>query len=165
MMMVRIYLSDLSTLKGPFADLALLNKIAADPDVTQSDLAQDLKLAIGTVNNRLKRLVAQGSIEVKRTQRRKLRYHLTPEGLALQQSLTTEYVQQSFQLYRVVREEAQRLLSALIEAGYHAVCLVGEGDIADVCRLTCLENHVEMTDNDDAPALVVDGLEIRLKWL
>jgi len=79
--------------------------------------------------------------------------------------LTTEYVQQSFQLYRMVREEAQRLLSALIEAGYHAVCLVGEGDIADVCRLTCLENHVEMTDNDDAPALVVDGLEIRLKWL
>ena len=162
-MMIDIYSGDLSLLIGQFADLALLNRIMADQDVTQSDLAQDLKIAIGTVNNRIKRLAHQGFIEVKRTQRRKLRYRLTPEGHALQQSLTNDYVRQSFQLYRLVRDEVQRLLSALTKNEKRIVRLVGEGDIANVCRLTCLDNHFEVTEDADAPAIVVDGLEIRLE--
>lgn len=164
-MMVKIYSSELCILKGPFADLALLNRIMANSDVTQSDLAEDLKIAIGTVNNRLKRLVAQGAIEVKRTQRRKLRYCLTSEGHVLQQSLTNEYVRQSFHLYRMVRQQVQRELSKLNETECRTVRLVGEGDIAEVCRLSCLENHIELTEDVDAPALVVDGIEIRLEWL
>ena len=42
---------------------------------------------------------------------------------------------------------------------------VTKRDGAGVCRLTCLENHVELTEDANAPALVVDGLEIRLEWL
>lgn len=50
----------------------------------QAAVAEDLKIAIGTVNGKLKILVAQGAIEVKRTQRRKIRYRLKPNRRALQ---------------------------------------------------------------------------------
>lgn len=146
-----------------FCDLAVLNKIAADPDISQALLAEALNISIGSVNGRLKRLVEQGYIEVKRISRRKLRYIITPKGRALQKTLADDYTWQSFQLFRQVRQQVQNVLTALESSGVRAVRLLGEGDIADVCRLTCLENGFALTEDVKAPALVVDGLEIRIE--
>ena len=147
-----------------FCDLALLNRIKADPDISQALLAEALKISIGTVNGHLKRMVEEGLIEVKQARRRKLRYIITEEGCALHNALMEDYLQQSFQLYRQVRQQAKVLLQELDGAGVQAVRLQGEGDVADVCRLTCLENQVCLTDDHDAPALVVDGLDISIEW-
>ena len=69
-------------------ELGLLEEIAQDADTTQSTLAARLGVAVGTVNWYLKRLVAKGYVKVKRAERRKLRYILTPEGIALRAQLT-----------------------------------------------------------------------------
>ncbi len=45
------------------------------------------------------------------------------------------------------------------------VRLIGEGDVADVCRLTCLEQSVPIVDDPSAPTIVVQGLKIYLKGL
>ena len=83
-------------------ELGLLEEIARDPDTTQATLATRLGVAVGTVNWHLKRLVAKGYVKVKRAERRKLRYILTPEGLALRAQLTVNYVETSMALYRRV---------------------------------------------------------------
>lgn len=145
-------------------DLALLHLIQDDPDVSQATLAESLGVAIGTVNWHLQRLVEKGFVKVKRANRRKLRYIITPEGISLRAKLTVAYVQQSFSLFRQVRQRVLSLLAELENDRLHAVRLVGEGDVADVCRLTCMEQHFSLTDNPDAPALVVDGLEVRLEF-
>ena len=147
-----------------FRDLALLNRIEDDPDVSQATLAEDLNIAIGTVNRHLKRLVEKGCINIKRARRRKLRYLITAEGLALQKTLTDAYVQQSFQLYRQVRQQVRDLLVAVNDTGLNNLRLLGEGDIADICRLTCLEQGFAINDTIDTPVLVVDGLDIKLEW-
>ncbi len=147
-----------------FRDLALLNRIEKDPDVSQATLAEDLNIAIGTVNWHLKRLVEKGFINVKRAQRRKLCYLITAEGLALQKTLTDAYVCQSFQLYRKIRQQLKFLLAAAHETGLYALRLDAEGDIADICRLTCIEQGIAINDTIDTPVLVVDGLDIRLEW-
>lgn len=146
-----------------FRDLALLNRIEADPDLSQATLAEDLGVAIGTVNGYLQRMVESGYIKVNRARRRKLRYIITPEGLALRIRLTEAYIQQSFYLYRQVRQRVKDLLTELDHTGPQVVHLVGEGDIAEVCRLTCLEHGVVITDQNNVPVLVVDGLDIRLE--
>ncbi len=88
-------------------ELGLLEEIAQDPDTTQSTLAARLGVAVGTVNWYLKRLVAKGYVKVKRAERRKLRYILTPEGIALRAQLTLNYVENSMALYRRVREQSR----------------------------------------------------------
>jgi DNA-binding MarR family transcriptional regulator len=149
-----------------FRDLALLKIIEADPDVSQAALAAELGFSIGTINGLLRQMVTRGLIEVKRASRRKLRYIITAEGRAVQRTLLDKYIQQSFQLYRRVRYEVKELLKVLNdESGIHAVRLIGEGDIAEVCRLTCLENHITLTDEIKASVLVVDGLDIRIEQL
>jgi len=66
----------------PAREILLLEKIEDDPDVTQASLAALLGVAVGTVNWHLRRLIEKGYVKVKRAQRRKLRYIITPEGIA-----------------------------------------------------------------------------------
>ena len=148
-----------------FCDLAILDRVIADPDISQAALAEGLQVAIGTVNGRLQGLVAKGYVQVERTRRRKFRYKVTPAGHTLHQALTNDFIEQSFQLYRQVRQQIKNVLKMLKNADLHTVRLVGEGDIAEICRLTCLEQHVTLTDTHDAPTLVVDGLDIRVESL
>jgi DNA-binding MarR family transcriptional regulator len=147
-----------------YRDLALLQEIEADPDISQARLAEELGVAIGTINWHIKRLVEKGFVKVKRARRRKLRYIITPEGIALRARLTVDYVQQSFRLFRHIRERALTLLKQLEEQGIHTVRLVAQGDVADVCRLTCMEQHFTLTENPEAPALIAEGIKVRLEY-
>src|SRR5512135_153518 len=127
-------------------DLTILEEIAKDPDATQAGLAIHLGVAIGTINWHLKRLIAKGYIKARRVERRKLRYIITPEGVSLRAHMTLDYIQNSFRLYRLVRQRVSEQLAQVRQAGYTCVRLEGEGDVADVCRLTCLEYGVRIVD-------------------
>src|SRR6266498_2751896 len=92
-------------------ELSLLEHIESDPDVTQASLATYLGVAVGTVNWHLKRLVSKGYVKVKRAERRKLRYIITPEGIALRARLTMDYVEYQFRLYHKTREHVKDQLA------------------------------------------------------
>src|SRR3989304_2284889 len=117
-------------------DLGLLEEIERDPDTTQASMAAQLGVAVGTVNWHLKRLIAKGYVKVKRAQRRKLRYIITPEGIAFRARLTVNYIEQSMNLYRRVRYRTRDVLLELKRAGHYRVRIQGDGDVADICRLT-----------------------------
>lgn len=143
-------------------DRVLLEQIEKNPDVTQASLAAQLGVAVGTVNWHLKRLVSKGYIKVKRAQRRKLRYIITPEGIALRAHLTIDFIDQSMKLYRLIR---QRVRETLIEAkknGVTGVRIRADGDIGDICRLTCLEQGMVVMENGDYPILEVQGLKVMM---
>ena len=143
-------------------EMVLLEQIEYDPDVTQASLAAKLGVAVGTVNWHLKRLISKGYVKVKRAQRRKLRYIITPEGIAFRARLTVNYIEQSMHLYRLVRQRAREALIELKRAGYSAVRIQGDGDIAEICRLTCIEMDVTVLDSDEAPWLEVRDLKVIL---
>ena len=92
----------------PVRELILLEEIEHDPDVTQATLAAQLGVAVGTVNWHLKRLISKGYVKVKRAQRRKLRYIITPEGIAFRAHLTVNYIETSLHLYRRTRQRVLR---------------------------------------------------------
>jgi DNA-binding MarR family transcriptional regulator len=144
-------------------DLILLEQIEQNPDATQASLAVQLDVAVGTINWHLKRLINKGYVKVRRAERRKLLYIITPEGIALRARLTVDYVQTQLRLYRQTRQRTQELLEQMHQAGLSRVQLVGEGDIADICRLTCLENGFMVVKDTDAPILEVRGLKVFLQ--
>ena len=144
-------------------ELTLLEQIEQDPDITQASLATQLGVAVGTVNWHLKRFVEKGLVKVERAQRRKLRYIITPEGIALRARLTVDYIEQSFNLYRRVRERVQEQLEILTEAGYERVRISGNGEVAEVCKLTCLEQGIAVVDDESAPLLKIYGMKIQLE--
>jgi DNA-binding MarR family transcriptional regulator len=146
----------------PERDRILLEQIESDPDVTQASLAARLGVAVGTVNWHLKRLIAKGYVKVKRAQRRKLRYIITPEGIALRARLTINYIETSMKLYRRVRQRVRDLLELVKQHGYDRVTLWGDGDIAEICRLTCLEQGISIVEGEGIPVLEVQGTKVFL---
>jgi predicted ArsR family transcriptional regulator len=144
-------------------ELNLLEQIERNPDVTQASLAIQLGVAVGTVNWHIKRLVEKGYVKVKRAERKKLRYIITPEGLALRARLTVDYIERSFDLYRKTRQRVKIHLSSVKKAGFSRVRLVGDGDVADICRLSCLEQGVEIVGDGDVPVLEVKGFKVQLR--
>jgi DNA-binding MarR family transcriptional regulator len=145
-------------------DLSLLEGIEQDPDVNQSMLANQLGIAVGTVNWHLKRLIEKGAIKVKRASRKKLRYIITPEGIALRARLAVDFVQQSFSLYRLIRTRAAELIPTIKEARYHQVRLDVVGDMADVIRLTCLEHGITVVEDENTPRIRMEGLKVYVDY-
>ena len=155
-------------------EMILLEQIEIDPNVTQASLATHLGVAVGTVNWHLKRMIAKGYVKVKRAERRKLLYIITPEGITFRAHLTIDYIEQSFLLYRNIRKRVRELLAEVKRAGIDHVRIESEtnlndpklssqtNDIADVCRLTCLEQGIKISQDLNAPTLIVNGVKVIL---
>jgi len=147
-------------------DLGLLEEIERDPDTTQASMADRLGVAVGTVNWHIKRLIEKGYVKVKRAERRKLRYIITPEGIALRARLTVAYIENSMMLYRETRDQARKLLSDVKDRGYKSVRIVGDGDIADICRLTSIEQGISVVEKGDqahVAVIEIEGRDISLR--
>lgn len=156
-------------------EMILLEQIEIDPNITQASLATHLGVAVGTVNWHLKRMIAKGYVKVKRAERRKLRYIITPEGISFRARLTIDYIEQSFVLYRNIRKRVRDLLIEVEKAGFDHIRLESEtnpadpklatqtDDIVDVCRLTCLEQGVRISQDESAPLLLVKGVKVLLQ--
>lgn len=144
-------------------ELILLEEIEEDPDINQATLAEKLGVAVGTVNWHIKRLVNKGYIKAKRANRKKLRYIITPEGIALRAKLTLKYIENQMRLYRTTRQRVKEFLEKADSAGFTSVQIKGDTEIADVCQLTCLEQGFEVVEEGDVPLLSVRGYEVFLE--
>ncbi len=147
-------------------DLEILTHIEENPDITQADLATQLGVAVGSVNWYIKRLVNKGYIKVTQMQRRRLRYLLTPKGIAEKARLTTKFMRASLYWYRVTRETSKDFLKEIQQAGYDTVCIEGDGDLAEIVYLTCLEAQVKVKRDIDRsyPVFRIEGLKTVLDW-
>ncbi len=143
-------------------ELTLLEQVENNPDVNQSTLATQLGVAVGTVNWHIKRLVAKGYVKVQRAERKKLRYIITPEGIALRARLTVDYIERSFDLYHKTRLRVKEHLNMVRKGGFDRVRILGEGDVADICRLSCLEQGISVVQDEGVPALEVRGFKVQL---
>ena len=143
-------------------ELALLERIEQDPAINQASLATQMGVAVGTVNWHLKRLIAKGYVKIKRAERKKLHYIITPEGIALRARLTVDYIEQQFLLYRNTRQRVREHVDSLRKAGFTRVSIRGDGDVADICRLTCLEQGFEVVNHGSYPVLEIAGLSVIL---
>ena len=156
---------DRSPTENEHRELALLEHISVDPDATQATLASQLGVAVGTINWHLKRLIDKGYVKVRRAERRKLRYIITPEGIALRARLTLDYIKTSMGLYRLVRERSMKAIQQVRKTGYQEVCIFGEGEVAEICRLTCLEQNMKILESGDhVPVLRVNELKIYIEF-
>lgn len=141
-------------------DLTILEEIEHDPNATQASLAARLDVAVGTINWHIRRLIEKGYVKVKRAERHKLKYIITPEGIALRTRLTLDYISSSFQLYRLVRQRVIEAANELKSAGFTHVTILGTGDVAEICRLTCIEQGLEISKDDHMPRLEINGLKV-----
>src|SRR6266850_5657972 len=129
-------------------DLEILTAIGEGHPLSQRALAQRLGVALGLTNLLLKRLARKGSIKIvefpkKPAAGKRLRYLLTPKGIAEKGRLTYEHMAYSIHLYRRSRQTLRESLSPLASAGVKRIVLYGTGEPAELAYLTLKEFGLE----------------------
>ena len=129
-------------------DLEILTAIEEGLPLTQRALAERLGVALGLANLYLKRLARKGCIKIvefpkKPAARKRLRYLLTPRGMAEKTRLTYEHMAYSLSLYRRARQTLRESLGRLADGGAKRVALYGTGEAAEVAYLTLKEMGIE----------------------
>lgn len=119
--------------------LQLLNEVERDAAVTQRSLAKTLGVALGLTNLYLKRLARKGHIKITTIPRHRIKYLLTPHGMAEKTRLTYLYMQYSLSYYRGMRNRLKAVLTELAGAGAKRVVIYGTGELAELAYLTLRE--------------------------
>ncbi len=126
-----------------FRDLQLLTEIEQAESVTQRTLATKLGIALGLTNLYLKRLAKKGYIKVTTIPRNRVKYLLTPRGIAEKTRLTYEYMSYSLLQYRYTRESLQESFSTFVKEGHRRIAFYGTGEGAEVAYLCLKEIGLE----------------------
>ena len=135
---------DLRTLK-------ILEKVDNDGTPSQRDLARDLNISLGLVNSFIKRLAKKGYFKIGHLPKNRVRYIITPRGVAEKSRLTYEYIQYSFKFYKDARQKLRDLYLELETQGVRRIVFYGAGDLAEIAYLSLQQSRIELV------AVVDDG--------
>ena len=135
---------DLRTLK-------ILEKVDNDRTPSQRDLARDLNISLGLVNSFIKRLAKKGYFEIGHLPKNRVRYILTPRGVAEKSRLNYEYIQNSVKIYKDARQKLRELYTEMETQGVRCIVFYGAGDLAEIAYLSLQQSCIELV------AVVDDG--------
>ena len=146
--------------------LRILQVLEHNPETTQANLAAQLGVAVGSVNRYLKRLIHKGYVKATQMERRRLKYFVTPQGLALKARLTAQYMEVSLRVYRELRQAARETLAQVQGKGYTALKANGRDEAIEIFHLTCLEEGmpVEKSSSQPLPEVWAEGTRFMVKW-
>ena len=146
-------------------DLIILNAIAVNDRLTQRHLARELGVAVSLANLYVRRLVLKGFIRIISVRPNRLRYLLTPKGIAEKTRLAYTYLSRTFERYREARQSLREALRPLAENGLKRIAFYGTGEAAEVAYVCLKETGVDLDSVFDAASgdwflgLPVRGLE------
>jgi hypothetical protein len=103
-----------------------------------------LGIALGLTNLYLKRLVRKGYVKCINLQSNRIRYLITPTGLAEKTRLTYEFVEYSMSLYGDVRQHLRRVLAPLASGERKRVAIFGCGEAAELAYISILELGLDL---------------------
>jgi DNA-binding MarR family transcriptional regulator len=115
--------------------LRLMGALGQDGSSSQRELSQRLNISLGLVNTFLKRLVNKGYFKVKTMPRNRLKYFLTPEGLARKSRLTAEYLRYSINFYRDIKDLLIGKFTEMERNQVSKVLFFGAGEVAELAYL------------------------------
>ncbi|RJP20565.1 MAG: winged helix-turn-helix transcriptional regulator [Candidatus Abyssobacteria bacterium SURF_5] len=136
-------------------ELELLHELSKSEHINQRHLSNKLGMAAGLVNLYMRRLARKGYIKIGGIKPRRLKYLITPRGVAEKTRLTYEFALISYKYFKSATDDIKNKLKHLEQSGERNVVVYGTGELAELCLLLMEEfdiNIVAVVDDDfEAP--------------
>ena len=128
----------------------ILTRIEAEDKISQRSLAKELGIALGLTNLLIRRIVKKGWVKVINVKPNRVRYLITPTGIAAKARITRSYLDSTLRLYTETRERIRERLDTLSEEwppadapaaganGEKRIVFYGAGDVAEIGYI-CLQ--------------------------
>jgi DNA-binding MarR family transcriptional regulator len=136
----------------------ILDAFESDHHVSQRSLASELGIALGLTNLLVKRLVRKGWVRVIHVKPNRVRYLITPAGIAEKTRMSRAYFESSVQFYRQTRDRIQQQFSDLSTnwPGDGAtglpkrIVFYGAGEVAEIGYICLIETDLQLVGVVDA---------------
>lgn len=113
----------------------LFTEIERNPSCTQRTLAAELGIALGLMNQYLKRCMTKGWIRASQVSPKRIKYFLTPEGFTEKSQMVANYLSRSLAFFRDSRTECETVFADCVKRRWTKIALLGAGDLADIAEL------------------------------
>jgi len=127
-----------------YRTLILLDEISKNHSITQRALSERLGIALGLTNSFIKRLGRKGYIKITTIPSNRIKYLITPKGIAEKTRLTYEFIQYSFRFYKEAKQRLLELFGSLGQKGIRDVVFYGAGELAEIAYLTLQETPLRL---------------------
>jgi DNA-binding MarR family transcriptional regulator len=112
--------------------LHILKEIAADPDITQAELARRCALSVAMVNNYMKELCDRGFLEYRRKNSKTIAYFVTAAGKDAADATRKELLQELISLLTDAKEQVREIIMTQAHRTLRRVVLYGSGILAEI---------------------------------
>jgi len=145
--------------------LAILDTLAQDSQVSQSELGRRANLSGAMVNQYLKEMVDSQLIEYARVNGKSFRYLLTGEGEARRRAMFSNFSSETVQIYTALKTAVAHKLRSLKARGVVRLILFGASETCEIVlqalRAIGSFEIMALVDNDPAKAgKTLDGYVI-----
>ncbi len=114
-------------------ELKILHEVSKNEHINQRHLSKKLGMAAGLVNIYLKRLAHKGYIKVSGIKPRRLKYLVTPKGIAEKSRLTYEFALISYKYFKSATDDIRKKFGELEAAGQTDIVVYGTEELAELC--------------------------------
>jgi DNA-binding MarR family transcriptional regulator len=125
-------------------ELEILHEVSTNEHVSQRHLSEKLGMAAGLVHLYLKRLAHKGFIKVSGINKRRLKYLLTPRGIAEKTRLTYEFALISYKFIMAATDDIRKKLSEIESPQRPGVVVFGTGEPAELCLQIIKEFNIQV---------------------
>ena len=124
-------------------ELKVLQAISENGHTTQRGLASHVGIALGLTNLYLKRLIRKGYVKCSTMPSNRVRYLITPKGIAQKTRLTFEFMEYSLSVFREGRNHLKVMLAPFARQAAARIALYGTGEAAELAFLVLRELNIE----------------------
>lgn len=124
--------------------LRLLEAFEEEEQTSQRELARRLDISLGLVNSFLKRLARKGYFKITNLPANRVKYLLTPQGVAEKSRLTCAYIQYSFDFYRQSRARLAATFQRLVSQRAQTLVFWGAGELAEIAYVSVADTSLQL---------------------
>lgn len=117
---------------------------------TQREISHHTGISLGLTNIIIKRLVKKGFLKIKKINKRRIFYYLTPKALLQRSIRTYNYIEKTVKDVIEIKKRIQSAVVQKINSDYKKIFITGKNEIAEIAKWALLE-------------LKLDGINIEIE--
>ena len=119
-------------MKKEHNDFQILKTVEADSSVSQRKLSSQMELNVASVNFALKRLIQKGFVTKEGENPRRVKYHITPEGLREKTQLAYKFFDRNIPYCHEVRNDIEARIVKATDGKKISLAIYGSSELSEI---------------------------------
>ena len=122
-------------MKKDHNDFQILKTVEADSSVSQRKLSSQMELNVASVNFALKRLIKKGFVTKEGENPRRVKYHITAEGLKEKTQLAYKFFDRNIPYYHEVRKDIESRIVKATDGKEISLAIYGASELSEIAYM------------------------------